>query len=132
MLWSSGQFVAKSLASLSYVIRHTKVHFSICIIPIKVDTEEDFAVPVYSACICLGKVGDEVLRIIAAGVFYPEIIDHKTKNIGCVLCWNRLGVRPVGIYPPVLRCWINFLYAMRPAQGSPYMPFFISANNMPP
>ena len=72
--------MAKSLASLSYVSRHTKVHFSICIIPIEVDAEEYFDVSVYAISLCLGQVGDEMLRVVAAGVFYAKIINHETET----------------------------------------------------
>ena len=72
--------MAKLLVSLSYVILHTKVHSSICIIAIEVDAEEDLSVPVYGIFIWLGQVRDEMLRIVMASVFYTEIIDHETET----------------------------------------------------
>ena len=67
----------KSVASFSYIIKHTKVYFSIFIISFEVNAEEYFTIPVYDEIVCLRQVGDEVLCIVTAGVFYTKIFNHK-------------------------------------------------------
>ena len=52
MLWARGCFVTESVAALRCLVRYTKVHLTIRIIPIKVDAKKYFSVPVNGAFIC--------------------------------------------------------------------------------
>ena len=54
----TGYFVVEYMAGLGTIIRHTKVHRAPLIVPVEVDTEEYFVLPIDGTSVFLGKVTD--------------------------------------------------------------------------
>ena len=63
--------------------------------------------------------------------FIPKSSTTKVKVIGLELCFHRPGVCWTGVYPYGARCFRSRSFAILPAWGRPYMPFFISQYTHP-
>ena len=79
MLWCSGHLVVEYVAGLGDVIGHAEVYRAFVIVPVEMDAEENFAVPVYSAFVLLGEMVDEVVGVSFVDVFDSKVIDHETE-----------------------------------------------------
>ena len=56
MLRFAGHFLVEYIGGLGEISRHTKIHHAPLIVPVKVDTEEDFSLPIDDTSVFLGKV----------------------------------------------------------------------------
>ena len=79
MLRSSGYFITNLVACLSNVFWHAKVNHLFLIVPLKVDFQKYFSVPINCKFVGFRQVGDEVTCDVAAGVFYAKAVNNKTK-----------------------------------------------------
>ena len=79
MLGFGEHLVVEDLAFLCDVIRHAELYGAFLVVPVEMDAEEYFSIPIDGASKFFGKVVDEVLGIGAMDVFYAKIIHDETK-----------------------------------------------------
>ena len=92
----TGSFVVERMAGLGAKIRHPKVQNAIWIIPVKVDAEEMFTLPINGTSVLFWEVVDEVLSVRFVCVFDSKAFYYEAKVEGSGFmfeeAWGTSGV----------------------------------------
>ena len=75
ILWLVGVFVAESGEGFCHITYHRQVHFAVVLVPIEIQTEVFYALPIAIYFVVLLKHCHEVLRMLFYDIFYAKIID---------------------------------------------------------
>ena len=67
------------LEGFCHITQHGEVHLPFGVVPIECDANVPVTCPISSDHVVLLEDGEEVIRMFAASVFDPKVIDHKRK-----------------------------------------------------